>query len=656
MQAKLAKLEEDKNNLATSLRTAQDARFAREGEVSNLRRRMEQSTAEHKAEILKLKQEKADAEAARLERERSLKDDMERMKTRFIMRQQELETSTRKRTWSTARKNPSSSQPFATQQTPIPFGRSSQARNMEQETPAPATRRGAAAGKDKRPAPPTFGGFVNSFQTSSPVRSPSKLRKQKKPPPLDDRSSSPGPSLPAPSFAGALTSTVRPQETPRRAQRAIDPGEGGWFSSSPGHASGMDIDSAHVSSDAPVPADEDEDDFGIGPSPADEAEEIHQIILSHWKDRTSVLSLQVLLAANQSPEYAHACSMLMRQGGADQVGGALVEMAAILASMEPLPKEPLRALLNLSAFLAFSLPSFPAVFFAGANRDDELPTMLLLLSTLIDPLTADVVAFLHALSWSLREDHLHRVGNLLRLRGFLSVFIKNGGSAAVRTLALLASYPSMRHDLLSFPHGEHGDLKGLPLIERLSEILKGDSDGEKQVAALTCIGQLALSHEDCRMLLLDQNTLVPALVQLVWNLVSKFWDDDNASSIPATAIRVLQQAVHVMHHLAVSQEGSNQLRGHLQAASGELNYMFAVAIGRLSYADPPERLSEGLRGELRKLTEFARDLLEAVADGPEMDEIYNAYQWDEGEPESAANTSASLTEDEDSMMDDDFED
>lgn len=650
MQAKLAKLQEDNESLATSLRSAQDARYTREGEVANLRRKMEESAAEHKAQLLKLKQEKTDAEAARLERERSLKDEMERMKTRFIMRQQELETSTRKRTWSTARKNPASSQMPMTQQTPIPFGRSSQLRPVEQETPAPAARRGGAAGKDKRPALPTFGGFVNSFQASSPVRSPSKLRKQKKPPALDDRSSSPGPS-----FAGAVASTARVQETPRRAQRAIDPGEGGWPTSSPGHASGMDVDSAHVTSDAPIPGDDDEDDFGIEPTAADMAEEIHQIVLSHWKDHTSVLSLQVLLAANQSPEYSHACSMLMRQGSAEQVGSALIEMAVILASTSPLPKEPLRSILNLSAFLVFSLPSFAGVFFSRANRDDELPTMLHVLSALVDPLTPEVVTFLHALSWSLREDHLPHVGSLLRLPGFLPIVIKNGGSAAIRTLALLASYPSMRHDLLAFPHGERGDLKNIPLVERLSEILRGDIDGERQVAALTCIGQLALSHGDARMLLADQNSLVPALVQLVWNLVASFWDN-GAHSVPSTAIRVLQQAVHVMHHLAVSQEGLDQLRGHLQGNSGEMNYMFAVAIGRLAYADQPERLSEGLRGELRKLTEFARDLLEIVVDGPEMDEIYNAYQWDEGEPESAANTSASVTEDEDSMMDDDFED
>ena len=65
--------------------------------------------------------------------------------------------------------------------------------------------------------------------------------------------------------------------------------------------------------------------------------QIHSILMAHWRDHSSILSLQILLAANQSVEYAQACSMLVRQGGAQQVGRALVEMASILARMDPLP-------------------------------------------------------------------------------------------------------------------------------------------------------------------------------------------------------------------------------------------------------------------------------------------------------------------------------
>ena len=52
---------------------------------------------------------------------------------------------------------------------------------------------------------------------------------------------------------------------------------------------------------------------------------------------------------------------------------------------------------------------------------------------------------------------------------------------------------------------------------------------------------------------------------------------------------------------------------------------------------------------LRLITEFARDLLELVVDGPEMDDIFNACSWDDNESQK---TSGSLTQEEDAMMDD----
>ena len=59
------------------------------------------------------------------------------------------------------------------------------------------------------------------------------------------------------------------------------------------------------------------------------------------------------------------------------------------------------------------------------------------------------------------------------------------------------------------------------------------------------------------------------------------------------------------------------------------------------------------RYELTCRSEFARDLLELVVDGPEMDEIYGAYQWEDSPAASnSLQTSGSLTQDEDALMDD----
>ncbi|KZW00290.1 hypothetical protein EXIGLDRAFT_168292 [Exidia glandulosa HHB12029] len=259
-----------------------------------------------------------------------------------------------------------------------------------------------------------------------------------------------------------------------------------------------------------------------------------------------------------------------------------------------------------------------------------------------------------ALAWGLKDQHLTYIGDLLRHPGFVQILFERGGLPAQRLLGLLASYPQLYKALLERRDGEKD------IVERLSAIICGDFEDASRLAALTCIGQLALAHDDARAALLDSHALMPALVQRVWSLVAGFWDGETVDAPDAAMeMRVLQQAVHVMHHLALSRGATNELRDRLHAGQGGIDYMFAVAIGRLAYADPPERLAQTLRDELRKLTEFARDLLELVVDGPEMDEIYNAYQWDDTEQddgEGGVSVAASVTEDEDSLMADDFDD
>ncbi|KZV78837.1 hypothetical protein EXIGLDRAFT_499672 [Exidia glandulosa HHB12029] len=123
---------------------------------------------------------------------------------------------------------------------------------------------------------------------------------------------------------------------------------------------------------------------------------------------------------------------------------------------------------------------------------------------------------------------------------------------------------------------------------------------------------------------------MPALVQRVWSLVAGFWDSETVDAPDAAMeMRVLQQAVHVMHHLALSRGATNELRDRLHAGQGGIDYMFAVAIGRLAYADPPERLAQTLRDELRKLTgahlvlafEYYVELLQSLL------EIFWNWSW-----------------------------
>lgn len=89
--------------------------------------------------------------------------------------------------------------------------------------------------------------------------------------------------------------------------------------------------------------------------------------------------------------------------------------------------------------------------------------------------------------------------------------------------------------------------------------------------------------------------------------------------------------------------------------------MFVIGLGRLSYADPPEwhnqtakELAESSAGTswatiLKLLTELvpelARDLLEQVVEGPEVDTIWASYQGSEGDSQAEEDEMEAMDED-----------
>ena len=97
-----------------------------------------------------------------------------------------------------------------------------------------------------------------------------------------------------------------------------------------------------------------------------------------------------------------------------------------------------------------------------------------------------------------------------------------------------------------------------------------------------------------------------------------------------------------------------------------LAHMFIVMIGRLSYADPPEWLSAELQADIEKLTglfltflhfrdvsekvmcaEPARDLMDRIIEGPEGDNVWEAYQ----ETDLEIRETQTEPDDEDAQMD-----
>ncbi|KAI0644391.1 hypothetical protein C8Q79DRAFT_1072568 [Trametes meyenii] len=91
----LLKAQEETNK---ALQDAQHARYAKEGEVSILRKNMEKTAKEYAAELERSRAARDQAEAAQIQLRKEMAEEKERLRTQYLFKQQELETS-RKTPW-----------------------------------------------------------------------------------------------------------------------------------------------------------------------------------------------------------------------------------------------------------------------------------------------------------------------------------------------------------------------------------------------------------------------------------------------------------------------------------------------------------------------------------------------------------------------------
>ncbi|KAF9066184.1 hypothetical protein BDP27DRAFT_1546837 [Rhodocollybia butyracea] len=108
-----------------------------------------------------------------------------------------------------------------------------------------------------------------------------------------------------------------------------------------------------------------------------------------------------------------------------------------------------------------------------------------------------------------------------------------------------------------------------------------------------------------------------------------------------STISSVNQTTYLLHYLVFSVQPEIGLKIKLQNAPQRpfngVTHMFIVTFGRLSYAPIPEWLDSDKSYELSGIREMARELLELVVDGPDIDNVYAAYhdeeEIDEGEME-----------------------
>ena len=106
--------------------------------------------------------------------------------------------------------------------------------------------------------------------------------------------------------------------------------------------------------------------------------------------------------------------------------------------------------------------------------------------------------------------------------------------------------------------------------------------------------------------------------------------------------------------------GPASLRARLQAAPPRhfngIGHQFVVALGRLSFAEPPDEVSGSDRMLLEQLADPARDVMDLVVAGPESESVWSLFQEEEGRGEERCHdgqrdgSDHGLEEDEETVM------
>ncbi|RPD73712.1 hypothetical protein L226DRAFT_535983 [Lentinus tigrinus ALCF2SS1-7] len=100
LRAQVEDLMKAQKKATSDLEEALNVRYAKEGEVSILRKSIEKAAKDHVAEVARIKTAKEEAEAMQVQIRKEMREELERVKTQYLFKQHELETSARKTPWS----------------------------------------------------------------------------------------------------------------------------------------------------------------------------------------------------------------------------------------------------------------------------------------------------------------------------------------------------------------------------------------------------------------------------------------------------------------------------------------------------------------------------------------------------------------------------
>ncbi|PFH51567.1 hypothetical protein AMATHDRAFT_59054 [Amanita thiersii Skay4041] len=661
LNRQLEQLHQENQRVKNALKEVTDKKLLKEGEVTVLRMSIEKTAQEHAAQVATLKAAKDEADARRLQMQKEMKEEIERMKTQLLFKQQEIETSIRRlQSANRSNKPPDASQTAAFQRTTQPSHWESSRQDIfvtETESVVasrvkPRTKANESL-KDRN-----LPGFQNAFTDSSLSRSNKAIEQPPSTPILPSQPSSP-----------AKPSGVLDQVDSEHTQECIM----------------NDI----FEDTYDIPLLQRDEQSGVLPViSVDWGKELMRMIFSHTSPGIKEPTMQLLLATTIPPhtnrvlDYSSATSGVLSILATSASPGNyakltetmcdfLSRMLDVLCDCEF--RQPMCSLLNLLTFLILSLPDFVSHLICEATDSQRfkcLNTISKIITSQIkldlsqfDRLAEEVFTFLETTCLLIPNDMMARLSPLVQNVSALETLLMKDQpiwlvSRSCRLLVLFSTHATLAPILLTVrgtsapdnanPINQHA----WSLVDRLSYLLQVTNDPFDQTVSdrvLTVFAALSVSCSDNLTMLTDNYTVIPSLVCFLSDLIAPLWEEDEALAKSPdrtmTLIHATHQAVLLIHYLVFSTEPSLNIRLRLHhnpyRSHTGLHHVYIVCFSRLSYADPPEWVDATGRRELEALAEMARELLDLVVDGPESDSIWSLYQQnpnqeekDEGELEA----------------------
>ncbi|THH33203.1 hypothetical protein EUX98_g1012 [Antrodiella citrinella] len=665
-----------------ALKQARDARFAKDGEVSILRNNIEKINHQHAAELAKLTAAKEIAESMQAQLRQQMREEIDRVKTQYAFRQHEMEAAVRRTPLalrgskingqSTISSPTASSQMRQWNAGPSAITQTPRKPRFAPDSPKAQRIRNVAAHEKFVGLP----GFQSGFD-STPLKNKGKGKERARELPADDVFLRPAPVLVSP-----------PSSPPRASADSRGSGDVAMVDAVPFPSAdlqkppGLSIPPAsNQNADVEMSDTEKTKGESIQESltvvePPDWKEELQHIIFTHHpRSRPSQLTFHLAINTSipasdldQTVVFTASSRRLLEALGASSslidwnahlrvISTSLISMAHALALSNSIIA--VTALLGLIRTLAYSIPSFTASLLSLSSvAEDGSPEVM---TTLRD------IVKLH-----LNPAKKHFLAAMLSDHDVLMMMISPAQPTktlvqVTRALAFLASQPTLYKHFLFAPRdvdanpGED-EFHWTPQIEQLAAYLIRDGPEvlELQENVLAFIATLSTAHPDALTIVSGSNTLIPGMIVFLSNISSPLWeDDDDLMSSPervTTLVRLIVRTMTLLYYMICSRSPKYNLARRLQIAKhhvahrtfNTLDHAFMVTFGRFSFADAPEWIDDAGKAHLEGLSGMARQVLELVVDGPELELIWGSFQPD---PEGSKKAPIDLEEDEEMLMD-----